>query len=200
MCRDVRNTVATRRKAHAAGWRVAALLVALCLTLVCRPAYAADNETEMTGGFVPIELGPVEDGAEGSPQTDGAEPASSQTSVEPAPSQTSVEPEGLPLEDDSIVVTGVDGSGSGDDANDSDDTETSSDTAVAYGEIEMEQVAEAGQASVEDQPSDAKEDASIAAIVIAIVALAVVGIVLWRLGKRRQTDVVSSRPPAHFAS
>ena len=47
--------VVGRHRDGAVAWRAAATLMALCLALAGVPARAMENETEMTGGFVPIE-------------------------------------------------------------------------------------------------------------------------------------------------
>ena len=189
---DVRNTVTARRKANAAAWRVVAVLLTLCLALVCRPAYAADNETEMTGDFVPVELGSVESEVEESPQSDV---------VEPVLSQGSGEAEVLPLADGSTMLSDEESGEADTDANISNGTETPPDAVAANGVDKAAPRSEAEQANAESQPSDADRGAPIAAIVFAIVAvaLAVVGIVLWRLRKRRQEDAVPTRPPTHLA-
>ena len=58
---------------------VAALLIALIAALGCGPAYAAINETEMTGGFVPVGLSGDDDATQVDSQGGGGQSSDSQT-------------------------------------------------------------------------------------------------------------------------
>ena len=171
----------------------AIVLVVLCLALCCAPANAMENETEMTGGFVPVEL--VSDGSgtddsvapaqpeggssEGQATGDGQETPSADDASTSAVEEPQATVTSAPAEDP-VDSAGTE-NGTGDLEGDQEVVHIMSDEVATEGDAESEQVDEA------ERGSDSVDFGRTVIVIAALVIVAAVVLVPIALRLRRKS-------------